>query len=39
MMEERVKDMVHETLKSGRCITMVERHDEELIIPLGPRDL
>jgi hypothetical protein len=34
MMEERTEDMVHETLKSGRCITEAKGHDQELIVTL-----
>jgi hypothetical protein len=38
MMEERKEDMIHETLKSGRCITQAKGHDQELIMPLmGPK--
>jgi hypothetical protein len=34
MKEERMKDMIHETLKSGRCITQAKGHDQELIVTL-----
>jgi len=30
-MEERTKDMIHETLKSGGCIAKTKRHDQKLI--------
>jgi hypothetical protein len=34
-MEERIKDtMIHETLKSGRCITEAKGYDQELIVTL-----
>jgi hypothetical protein len=34
MMEERTKDMIHETLKSGGGITQAKGHDQELIVTL-----
>jgi hypothetical protein len=34
MIEERTKEMIHETLKSGRGITHAKRHDQELIVTL-----
>jgi hypothetical protein len=34
MTKERVEDMIHETLKSGRCITQIEGHDQEIIMAL-----
>jgi hypothetical protein len=34
MMEERMEDMIHETLKSGRGITQAKGHDQELIVTL-----
>jgi hypothetical protein len=34
MMEERVEYEIHETLKSRRCITQTEGHDQELIMAL-----
>jgi hypothetical protein len=33
-MEERTKDMIHETLKSGGGITETKGHDQELIVAL-----
>jgi hypothetical protein len=33
-MEERMKDMIHETLKSGGGITETKGHDQELIVAL-----
>jgi hypothetical protein len=32
--EERTKDMIHETLKSGGGITETKEHDQELIVAL-----
>jgi hypothetical protein len=34
MMEEGVKDMIHETLKGGGCITQAKGHEQELIMAL-----
>jgi hypothetical protein len=33
-MEERMKNMIHETLKSGGGITETKMHDQELIVAL-----
>jgi hypothetical protein len=34
MMEEKTKDMINETLKSGGAITQAKGHDQELIMTL-----
>jgi hypothetical protein len=34
MMEERVKDMIHESLKSGGGVTQAKGHDQELLLTL-----
>jgi hypothetical protein len=34
MTEERMKDMIHETLESGGSITQAKGHDQELIVTL-----
>jgi hypothetical protein len=34
MMEERMKDMIHETLKSGGGITQAKGYDHDLIVTL-----
>jgi hypothetical protein len=33
-MEERMKNMIHETMKSGGGITETKGHDQELIVAL-----
>ena len=34
MTEERMEDMIHETLKSGGSITRAKGHEQELIVTL-----
>jgi hypothetical protein len=34
MTKKREKNMIHEALKSGRCITQAEGHGQELIMAL-----
>jgi hypothetical protein len=31
-MEKREEDIIHDVLESGGCVTLVEGHDQELII-------